>query len=723
MTDEIQPTDLSRLAPAEAVPPLHTDFAGRVLSVKEGDTFIYSGVNGDLDERYGHGFYHLDTRYLSHLELELSGRSPILLSSSAERAFMAHIDLTNPELSPEHVPQQSINVRRVRVVLGRLFERIRVKNYNPFPVSLTMALTLGADFADVFEVRGLHATRGHAGPPHLDQSEVVFTYRGVDGVDRRTVVSFSPLPDGTLVDGDRVRVEFRLPLDAHETRLVAMTVEPVVGQDGPPPVEFDQAVHRLRRSYEEWEARCTQIVTDNELFNGLLARGLRDLRALEMTTEAGRVIAAGIPWYVAVFGRDAILTAHQLLPVNPRVARDTLRLLAAHQGTKDDPWRDEEPGKILHEIRRGDLAEAGVIPHSPYYGSVDATPLFVFLFAQLFRWTGDRDLAKELLPNVQAALEWIDRYGDLDGDGFVEYRSRSPRGIANQGWKDSYDAIVHADGRPAPVPIALVEVQGYVYMAKVRVADVFEALGDPDTAERLRREAAELRARFDRAFWMEDHRYFALALDGDKRQVATISSNPGQCLYADILEPERAEHVARRLLQPDLFSGWGIRTLSKTAQSYNPMSYHNGSVWPHDNALIAAGLKRYGFVRATNRVATAVFDTALHADDLRLDELFCGFTRRTPNRPVAYPVACSPQGWAAGAPLLLLQAILGLSARAHENLITINKPHLPPWLNVVELRNLRVGDSSVSLVFRREGEITGFSLVERTGDVRVLMEE
>jgi glycogen debranching enzyme len=362
------------------------------------------------------------------------------------------------------------------------------------------------------------------------------------------------------------------------------------------------------------------------------------------------------------------------------------------------------------------------VPHTPYYGSIDATPLFVFLFAQYFRWTGDRDFVEQLLPNVRAALEWIDRYGDLDGDGFIEYQARSTRGLRNQGWKDSYDAVVHTDGTLAEGPIALVEVQGYVYMAKQRVADVFDALGDRETAERLRAEAAHLRARFNEAFWMEDERYFAAALDGEKSQVRTVMSNPGHCLYSDIVDPEKAEHVARRLLQPDLFSGWGIRTLSKGAAPYNPMSYHNGSVWPHDNAWIAAGLKRYGFLRATNRVATAMFDAAVQADYMRLPELFCGFTRRTPNKPVGYPVACSPQAWAAGSPFLMLQAILGLSARAHENVLTVNKPQLPGWLNQVELRNLRVGDSTISLVFRREGEITGFSLLDRQGEVRVLME-
>ncbi len=494
-------------------------------------------------------------------------------------------------------------------------------------------------------------------------------------------------------------------------------------EEHPPAIDFDVAIHELRRSYEEWERECTQIVTDNELFNQLLDRSLRDLRALYTETGEGGVLAAGIPWYVTVFGRDSLISAHQLLSVTTMPARSALELLAARQGTRIDDWRDEQPGKILHEIRQGELARAGIVPHTPYFGSVDSTPWFLIVYAQHLRWTGDLDFAAKLLPAAEAALEWIDRYGDLDGDGFVEYQTRSSAGMRNQGWKDSHDAIVHADGRLAEPPIALSEVQGYVYLAKVRMADVYRALGDDRRAEYLLAQAHELRRRYNEVFWMEDERYYAAALDGEKRPVRTIMSNPGHGLYCGIVDEDKATPLAKRLLAPDMFSGWGIRTLSKAAAAYNPMSYHNGSVWPHDNALIAAGLKRYGFARSTNRVATAIFDAAIQADYLRLPELFCGFTRRTPNRPVSYPVACSPQAWAAGSPFLMLQAMLGLSAQAHLNLVTVNKPHLPTWLNTVEVRNLSVGDSRISLVFRREGEITSFSLLSREGRIRVVMEE
>jgi glycogen debranching enzyme len=729
-------TDTMRAGEARAesrvrasVPALLADVASKVLAVKEGETFLYSDNEGNLDDHkeYGLGLYHQDTRFLSHFIMKLSGRDPILLSSSAERGYMSYIDLTNPEIYSNGdiaARQQTLNIRRVRAINGRVFERVRIKNYNAHPVVVTVQFSLAADFADIFEVRGLASgLPGHYEGPWTDHRRAGFGYKGQDGVLRETLIEFDPEPDRLEVAGDRIEVEFVLRLAPHQTKLMSTTFEPVVDGVRPRPIEFDGAVHQLRRSYEEWERDSTQIITDNEMFNQLLTRGLRDLRALFTTTEDGAVLAAGIPWYVAIFGRDSLIASHQLLAVNAAPARDALQLLARHQGTEDNPWRDEEPGKILHEVRRGELAGAGEIPHSRYYGSVDATPLFIFLYAQYFRWSGDHEFARELLPNVRAALEWIDKWGDSDGDGFVEYRSRSPRGSDNQGWKDSFDSVVHPDGRLADPPIALAEVQGYVYMAKERVADVFEVLGDAETANRLRYQTEELKARFNRAFWMEDEQFFAGALDGDKRPVKTIVSNPGHCLYANIVDESKAEAVARRLLQPDMFSGWGIRTMSKGATPYNPMSYHNGSVWPHDNALIAAGLKRYGFLKATNRVASAIFDAAIHADYMRLPELFCGFTRRTPNQPVAYPVACSPQAWAAGAPFLMLQAVLGLSARGHENMLTVNKPHLPPWLNVVELRNLRVGNSTTSLVFRRQGEITAFSLLERKGDVRVVMEE
>jgi glycogen debranching enzyme len=596
--------------------------------------------------------------------------------------------------------------------------------YTAQPIDVDLALRFGGDFADLFEVRGLtRETRGTYDPPTTSERSIEFGYTGEDGVRRRTRIEFGVRPARVEVRGDLVQAWFSVHLPAHETATIPLVVEPVVEDSYPPPGAFDEVVHSLRHDYEAWERESAQIRTDNEVFDQLLTRGLRDLRGLYTDLNGAGIIAAGIPWYVAIFGRDTMITSHQMLMLSSRPARESLQVLAGFQGSTVDDWRDEEPGKILHEIRKGELARSGFIPHSPYYGSVDATPWFLILLAQYFRWTNDLGFVKELLPGAEAALEWIDRYGDADKDGFVEYRSRSPRGLRNQGWKDAHDSVIHTDGRIAEPPIALAEVQAYVYMAKVRMADVYGALGDFERAVRLKDQATVLRRRFHEAFWMEEEGFFAGALDGDKQQVKTIVSNPGHGLYCGIVDDRRAEAVARRLFEPDMFSGWGIRTMSKTAAGYNPMSYHNGTVWPHDNALFAAGLKRYGFLDATNRIATAMFEAAQYTDYMRLPELFCGFTRRAPSPPVQYPVACSPQAWAAGAPFLLLQGMLGISAVAHENVLTVNKPHLPPWLNEVEVRNLRVGNSTLSLVFRREGETTGFSLLSRDGDVRVVMEE
>ena len=702
----------------------------RLWSTKEGDMFLCADAEGNLDaeQATGAGFYWRDTRYLSDFRLEVDGHAPLLLSTSADRAFASHVDLANQDLLEEdgtvaHV-QGTINIRRTRVIDGRLYERIRIKNYNSAPVSLTVKLTFGTDFADIFEVRGLkRATRGKLARPKADRRSAAFAYKGEDGVFRETRIAFELEPTEVSVDDEQVVATWDLRLEPTQTEIIALTVEARAdGSDGSER-SFDAVMHDLRRSYEAWERSCTRVWTDNELYNSLLSRGLRDLRALLTPTRYGSVVAAGIPWFVAPFGRDSLLTCHQTLMMNPDLTRTTLEVLAAFQADEVDEWRDAQPGKILHELRQGELAGAGVIPHTPYYGSIDSTPLWLLLLGTYYRWTGDLEFCRRLLPNVERALAWIADYGDLDGDGFLEYQRSSPRGLVNQGWKDSHDSVTHVDGKLAEGPIALAEVQAYVYLAKLRMAELFEALGNRARAATLREEAAGLRDAFNEAFWVESEQFYAMALDGEKRQVAAISSNPAHGLYCGIIDPDKAGPMARRLLAPDMFSGWGVRTLSKSAAAYNPMSYHNGSIWPHDNAIIGAGLKRYGFAKATNRLATAMFEMAVTVDDMRLPELFCGFTRRSPNRPVAYPVACSPQAWAAGAPFLLLQAMLGISADAPANTINVNKPLLPGWLNTVELHDLRVGESRVSIVFQRQGETTGFSLLDKDGDVRVLMEE
>jgi glycogen debranching enzyme len=702
----------------------------RLYSIKEGDMFLFADAEGNLDaeEAIGAGLYYRDTRFLSDYMLTFDGRPPLLLSTSADRPYSSHIDLANQDLTAPDgtvtAVQGTINIRRTRVIKDRLYERIRVKNYNASPVSMRVELAFGSDFADIFEVRGLkRSQRGKLALPKAGKHSAVLAYLGQDNVFRETRISFELEPDEVEVVAEKVVIRWHVQLEPSQTRVIPVTVEPRIAGSQAPLETFDAAVHLLRRSYEEWERGCTRVWTDNQLYNSLLTRAMRDLRALRTPTEHGDMVAAGIPWFVAPFGRDALMSCHQTLMINPDLTRTTLEVLAKYQAEEIDTWRDAEPGKILHEFRQGELANAHIIPHSPYYGSVDSTPLWLLLLGTYYRWTDDLAFCRELLPNVERALHWVDTYGDLDGDGFVEYQASSPRGLANQGWKDSHDSVVHADGKIAQGPIALAEVQAYTYMAKLRIADIYQALGRKEKAAALRSHAAELKANFNERFWVESEQYFAEALDGEKRQVASVTSNPAHGLYCEIVDHDRGHLMARRLLAPDMFSGWGIRTLSKASVAYNPMSYHNGSIWPHDNAFIGAGLKRYGHAKAANRLTTALFDMAVTVDDMRLPELFCGFTRRSPQRPVAYPVACSPQAWASGAPFLLLQAMLGISARAPENTLTVNKPHMPPWLNTVELHNLRVGRSTISVVFRRQGETTGFSLLEKQGNLRVLMEE
>jgi glycogen debranching enzyme len=577
----------------------------------------------------------------------------------------------------------------------------------------------------VFEVRGMRnrIARGRALAPRQGPGEVRFGYVGEDELFRETIVEVAPDPHRAILSNDRVELRWTVALEPHGSFRIELAIESSPHGSRRSRRSFDEAADRAKASAERWRRRCTDVQSRHPTFNQFLAASVRDLHLLDTPVDGGRILAAGIPWFVAPFGRDALLASYEMLALTSEPARNTLRYLARFQAKDDDPLRDAEPGKILHEKRAGELARAGEIPHTPYYGSVDSTPLFLMLAAAYHRWTGDLALMGELRPRLDSALAWIDRYGDLDGDGFVEYRRRSPAGLDNQGWKDSDDAVIHVDGTKAEPPIALAEVQGYVYLAKQRIAEVYEALGASETAEALRTEAQRLRAAFNEAFWMPDEGFFAMALDGQKRQVRSVTSNPGHGLYCGVIDPVKAAAVAERLMANDMFSGWGIRTLSAEHRAYNPMSYHDGSVWPHDNAIIAAGLKRYGFSAATERIATAMFDVALGQRDLRLPELFCGFDRRAGVPMVAYPVACRPQAWAAAAPFMLLQSMLGISARAPEGVLAVHEPALPQWLDRVELRDLAVGSSKVSLAFTRDGTATSFSLLHREGDIRIAIQE
>ncbi|MBI4318143.1 MAG: amylo-alpha-1,6-glucosidase [Chloroflexi bacterium] len=648
------------------------------ISVIEGNTFMVSDVLGDVVPGTHHGLFYSDTRFLSGFTLRLDGALPLAMTSGSLDAAHARFYATNsagPTLS-----QGQVTLVRDRYVCGGLHEDITLVNYGSQALEATLTLKFAADFADVFEVRGGGQIEkvGAVAVKPVEDRQLTFTYRRAEFV-RSTVVVFSEPP---TILGDEA--SFAINLAPKETWQGCVSIYPVVdrkriaitcapehnvptdeaGVDEDLPFAAGHAnyANDEDRSANDFVLRAPALLTDDATLRFAYDRAVRDLAALRLKVDGvHRVPAAGLPWYMAMFGRDSAITALQTLALGPEPAVDTLRALAAYQSRRHDHFRDEEPGKIPHEIRLGELASLGQIPHSRYYGTADATPLFLILLSETYRWTGDASLVKELLPNAEAALRWIDTDGDADGDGYVEYARKSLHGLVNQGWKDSPDSICFADGTLAEGPIALVEVQGYVYDAKARLAELYQALGLTERAEELRAQAQVLKRRFNQDFWMPGEDLFALALDGHKRQVDSITSNPGHCLWSGIVDEDKAALMARRLVEPDLFSGWGVRTMSARMAAYNPISYHNGSVWPHDNSLIAAGLTRYGFHEEANRIVTALLDASAHLPNHRLPELFAGYPRTSGGFPVECLGANSPQAWSAGAVVLLLQTILGLA--------------------------------------------------------------
>ena len=695
--------------------------------IKDDRTFLVTDRYGNLPEgnTAALGLYHRDTRFLSGLDLVVEGLEPILLHSSTERNYSQIVEMTYPfeAIDREGVHRkENVSIQRYRILAeGSLHERIRVRNFGTKARRLKMTVDFDADFRDIFEIRGLvRERRGQVQPPKVDRSTVVLAYRGLDGDVRSTTIRFSPAPDRL----DASRAEFVVACEPGQDEEVVVEIVPEVGGATTARVTLQQAEDRLTREYTRWRKRCTRLRSSNVPLSQFLDRAILDLRMLTAHDDGGaEYLDAGVPWYSALFGRDALLTSYQALGVNPELAWTTLRGLAALQGKESDDWREEEPGKILHEVRVGELARAGEIPHTPYYGSVDATPLWLVLLHGAYRWTGDLDAVRELWPNALVALRWIDEHGDLDGDGYVEYRRRSPRGLDNQGWKDSGDAIVHPDGTLASPPIALVEVQGYVYHAKRSAARLAADLGERDVAERLEREAADLRARFNRDFWMEQQGYYALALDGDKRPVETITSNPGHGLWSRIVDEDKAARVVRRLLSPSLSSGWGIRTLAAKQAPYDPIGYHTGTVWPHDNALIAHGMRGYGFDREARTVLDGLAAAGAFFPYARFPELFCGFSSEEVPVPVQYPVACRPQAWASGAPLLMVRTYGGLSADAPQGVLYIDRPRLPAWLHRMEILGMNVGDTRLDLVFTNNEGVTATEVPRKEGDLEVLIRQ
>ncbi len=698
----------------------------RALVLKQDETFGVFDYYGDIDaaQRAEEGIFHRGTRFLSCLKLGLLESRPLLLSSTVRRDnVLLAVDLTNPDIFSNGtllLPRGTLHIYRSQFLWQETFYMsLRVRNFALTPVEISFTLDFGADYADIFEVRGQKREhRGVLREPRLRNRsrEVVLEYEGLDGVVRRTVLRSSPVAQVMLPSS----LHFSLQLPPKEERALEFNFGFESNNQMSTPADY---VHGLASaSAGDGPDKVPSLInSSNEQFDTWLDRSRADLNMLLTAGPDGVYPYAGVPWFSTPFGRDGIITALECLWIAPAVARGVLSYLAATQATEVSPERDAEPGKILHEAREGEMAATGEIPFGRYYGSVDSTPLFLTLAGAYYRRTADLAYIESLWPNIELASNWMDQYGDSDGDGFIEYFHQTSKGLRNQGWKDSEQSIFHADGRLAEGAIALAEVQGYAYRAKLSVAEIAEALGRQDVAQRKRAQAQKLRENFERVFWCESIGSYALALDGEKRQCAVRSSNAGQCLYSGIAREAHASAVAEQLNSEGFFTGWGIRTIAGTEVRYNPMSYHNGSVWPHDNALIAAGFARYRLTQLAAKILGGFFEASALFDLNRLPELFCGFPRRAGKGPTLYPVACSPQAWSAGAAFLLLQSSIGLAIDATKNRIVLTHPVLPDFLEHVRVRNIRVGGASVDLMFFRSGNTVAVTVERRSGELEVLV--
>ena len=694
-------------------------------TLKQGDTFGLFDALGDCvaPGLTPGGIFHNDTRYLSGLQLLIDGQTPLLLSSAMENDnVILTVDLSNPDIYKGNamaLPREILHIRRSKFLWqGACYERIAVRNFDSRPQKCWLSINFAADFADLFEIRGIQRPRrGDTSCAVIGDNKATFRYLGLDKIERRSEICFDPTPRQL----SKSQALYRLELNPGERFALVMSVHcansSALGEQVAE--SFSQPYRAARRSAARACSLGGSVTSSNELANRMLHRAGADLFMLVTETPQGPYPYAGTPWFSTPFGRDGLITALQILWLDPSLARGVLRYLAHHQATERDERADAEPGKILHETRACEMAVLGEVPFAHYYGSVDATPLFVLLAARYFERSGDQETIRALWPNIEAALTWIDTYGDRDGDGFVEYYRMSENGLTNQGWKDSSDSIMHADGILATGPIALCEVQAYVYAAKHGAALLAAALGKHDRAAELALAAEKLRANFEAKFWIEELGTYAIALDGAKQPCRVRSSNAGQVLMCGMAAPERAQIVAETLMLPEMFSGWGVRTLSAAAPRFNPMSYHNGSVWPHDNALIALGLSRYGLKRGASAIFEGLFDAKAQMDSLRFPELFCGFARRRGTAPVLYPVACAPQAWASVVPFSLLQACLGLDMDFARREIRFHNPQLPKFLEEIKINDLELAGATVNLRLTRRAANTEVAVVSQQGDIAI----
>lgn len=700
--------------------PLHTEPAGKLedkpdhnasgvtqITLKSGDAFLIADHHGDFHPaKREMGLFWHGTRFLRTCNVSLHGCPLIMLSHHISNTGSAcQFDLTNTPftVAPNvHISHNEIHLyRQLELQNDQLFQTLTITSFHADPVPLILSMDIGADFCDMFEVRGcVREAHGELHPPVYNNDILTLGYTGLDEVERKTHVMFAPSTDHISSN----RISWNLSLLRGQSVEIRVLIKMSASDE--------QSHHTEDLETTEHSLIQPTIHTDDAFFNRLLQRGLHDLMMLSTQTPYGHVPYAGIPWFSCPFGRDGLLACLKFLPWFPQIARGTLSFLAAHQGTKIEPFTDEQPGKILHEFRTGEMANLREIPYVPYYGSIDVTPLFIIALEQYIRWTNDQAFLEQLWPNAEAAARWIQEYGDKDGDTFIEYQTESEKGLSNQGWKDAWDSVSLSTGELAVQPIALCEVQGYAYAAYRAMSYLAGRLGKLQEIACWEQAAEELREKFLQCFWWEEEQTFYMALDGLKRPCDVVTSNPGHCLWSGIVPEEIAQKIIDRLMCEDMYSGWGIRTLSTQAARYNPMSYHNGSVWPHDTAIVGAGFANYGGKTEAAMLLQNVLETSLYYDRARLPELHCGFPKRPGYGPTPYPVACSPQAWAAGAPFLLLNSLLGLAPDAEQQRLTLRQPTLPDWLQIMEIRGMYVGQHHVHLRLERIGEHTQVTIGE-----------
>jgi glycogen debranching enzyme len=654
------------------------------------------------------------------LILRIHGKSPELLSGEIGRdnvVFTAHLtNCTFRDRLNKLIPRAEIYVVRRRVLWKRkLYEALKVRSFATEDTEFDITLDVDSDFRDVFEIRGLtRARRGQALGPCFESDCFSLSYHGLDGHLRKTVITFSA---PVAVHGQTVVLP--IALKPGESRHVLISIASDGDMARPNRARFFAALKKSKREARHHISAINHLQTSNTAFDAWAYRSAADLALLVTEMDTGPYPYAGIPWFSVPFGRDAVVTALQVLWINPSLARGVLAYLSALQAAESSVFQDAEPGKIMHETRKGEMAALREVPFGRYYGGADTTPLFVLLAGAYFRRTNDVEFCRTVWPAICAALEWIDKFGDADRDGFLEYRCGVSGGLQNQGWKDSDDSIFHRDGSLAKGAIALVEVQAYVAAAKRAAAEIARAIGESGYAAVLVGQADRLQEAINTKFWCGEIGTYALALDGDKRACAVRTSNAGHVLYCGVADHEKATLVGRDLMSQALYSGWGVRTVATDASLYNPMSYHNGTIWPHDCSIVAAGLARYGMSSYAGRIFTGMFHAACHFSNFRLPELFCGFQRHAGEGPVTYPSACTPQAWSSGAVFLMLEATLGVDINAPAGVVSVRQPYLPEWLDRVTLNNLAIGDCRATLEFRRRKDGVEVGLTQVQGNLRL----